>query len=221
MKKPWFRAACLLLALACLVARAEVARCEEDTKQVKKDIERTIERVCRRFRPNTEVRRLECRAVVVMSYGWDNPKRLQEALTLLNQAHAMAPFDRGILCNIATCYIRMRNYEVALRYLDQVLLFKPSFVGVRFFKCLLEERLGYPAEKCKACYRRVAQYYEYRLQTSGLDYVFVELMLGGPNAERVKKNFLAGLKPDANESNPWIEMLRNFNREKYLHVMLR
>ncbi len=213
MTKPWRWVACLLFTMACLVAWTNPARCQED-------LEQTINRVCGHIQPANKVRMLECRAVVIMGHRGGSEESLEKGLLLLKQAEALAPKDIFILNNIALCYMKQKNYKTALGYLDQVLEMKPSFVEVKFIKCLLEERLGYPAEKCKACYRSVAQHYEYRLKTSDVNYVYAELMLGGPNAERVKKNFLASLKPGSDEAEMWNELLRDFDREKFLHEML-
>lgn len=212
MMKRWCWATCLLLALAWLVAQAEVARCQEDMEQ-------TVDRVCRHVRPDTKVRRLECRALVIMGYGLDKEKSLQEGIKLLKQAQAMAPYDLSILNNIALCYTKQKKYKIALQYFDQVLKMKPSFVEVKFFKCMLDERLGYPWEKCKECYKSVALHYKHRLQTNYANYVLAELMLGSSNAERVKK-ILTNLKPGSDEAEMWNELLGNFDREKFLHEMI-
>ena len=213
MTKRWYWAACLLLFLSFLSAPADQAGCQEDMEQ-------TINRICRHVRPDTKVRRLECRALVIMGNGWDKEKSLKEGMRLLKQAEAIAPYDTSILNNIALCYIKQKEYKTALQYFDMVLKFKPNFAVVRFFKCMLEERLGCPWEECKECYKRVALHYKHRLQTNDANYVFAELMLGGPNAARVKKNFLESLEPGSSKAEMWNDLLGNFDREKFLHEMI-
>ncbi|MBU4277489.1 MAG: hypothetical protein KKC30_12175 [Proteobacteria bacterium] len=179
-----------------------------------------MDKKCQQESGKGSVRCLEWRALKILALSGDNKNEKLKALDILNQAHAIAPFDLHILWNIAHCNMELRDYKVALRYLDQILKMKPSYVGAKFMKCMLEERLGYSAERCKECYKSVAMYYKYRLRTSNPGYVYAKLMLGGPDAERVKKNFLAGLKPGSDDAEMWNELLRDFDREKYLHEML-
>lgn len=180
----------------------------------------SMDKKCQQESKKESVRCLEWRAVKILSMSGKNIEEVRKALNILDQARAISPLDLSVLCNIAHCYIKLREYEVALQYFDKVLKMKPNFVEVRFFKCMLEDRIGYPRGECRECYRSVAQYYKYRLQTDDVNYVVAELMLGGSNAERVKENFLTSLKPGSNEAEMWSELLGNFDREKFLHKMI-
>lgn len=205
-----FAVAVLILATLFL-ALSPVASAERLTPMDKK---------CQQESEKGSVRCLEWRAVRILSLSRGKKDEIKKAIDLLNQAHVIDPLDLSVLRNIAHCYIKLREYEVALQYFDKVLKMKPNFVEVRFFKCMLEDRIGYPRGECRECYRSVAQYYKYRLQTDDVNYVVAELMLGGSNAERVKENFLTSLKPGSNEAEMWSELLGNFDREKFLHKMI-
>ncbi|BEQ13013.1 tetratricopeptide repeat protein [Desulfoferula mesophila] len=179
-----------------------------------------MDRKCQQEPAKDGVRCLEWRAVKIISLAEKNQAKLARALDLLRRALAISPVDLSILSNIAICYSQMGEYKNALNYCDKILKIKPSFVSIKFFKCMLEERLNYPEHECKECYGSVAQYYKDRLKTDDVNYVYAELMLGGPDAERAKKNFLSGFAPGSESFKMWSELLRNFDREKFLRQML-
>ncbi len=206
-------AACLLLALACLLAGAEVARCEEYTEQV-------IERECRRIPPENKVRRLECRAVLIMSLESHNQDSLKKALKILEQAQAIAPNDLSVSNNLALCYVKQKKYETALSILENSLSRQPNNFGVKNFTCMLKERLGYPRSEYRACYHSVVQAVKEKKMAKGLDFVITVLVADEPDAQTIKDKYLAGLNPKNENTESEKKYLENFNRDEYIRKHL-
>jgi len=178
-----------------------------------------MDKKCQQESEKGSVRCLEWRAVRILSLSGGKKDEIKKAIDLLNQAHAIDPLNLSVLRNIAMCYIKMRDYKVALRYCDRALKIKPSFVEIKLLKCMLEERIGH-LERCKECYRAVVQYYKDRHLTNDPNYVFAELMRGGPEAQRIKEDYLASLEPGSKSYKAWTKVFNNFDRDKFFYKLL-
>lgn len=219
MTKHWCWAACLILTLVYLVARAEVARCQEDTEQGI-ETEQVIEKVCGHIPPENKMRRLECRAVVTMTMNKYSEDSLKKGLKMLEQAQAMAPNDLSVLNNIALCHAKKKNYKSALTLFEKSLRQKPDNLGVKFYTCLLKERLGYPRSEYRTCYHSVVQALKEQKMTEGIDYVFMVLIAEEPDAQAIKNKYIASLDPKGEFTEHDKKSLGNFNRDEHLHKLL-
>ncbi|MCB2193977.1 MAG: tetratricopeptide repeat protein [Deltaproteobacteria bacterium] len=213
MAKRWCWAACLLLTIVCLVAQAEVARCQDD-------LEQTVDRVCRRIPPENKARKLECRAVVIMSMDSHNDDSLKTALKMLKQAQAIAPNDLSILNNTAFCYVKQKKYETALSILENSLSRQPDNLGVKNFTCMLKERLGYPRSEYRACYHSVVQAIKEKKMAKGINYVITVLVADEPDAQAIRDQFIAAMDPKDKSAASWKKALENFNRDEYIRKHL-
>ena len=213
MAKRWRWAACLLLTIVCLVAGAEVARCQDY-------LEQTVDRVCRRIPRENKARKLECQAVVIMSMDSHNADSLKTAQKMLEQAHAIAPNDLSILNNTAFCYVKQKQYETALSILENSLNRQPNNFGVKNFTCMLKERLGYPRSEYRACYHSVVQAVKEKKMAKGINYVITVLVADEPDAQAIKDKYLAGLNPINKSTESEKKYLENFNRDEYIRKHL-
>lgn len=177
-----------------------------------------IDKACDRYPPENKVRRLECEALVLITKAGHSKKSIHKALKLLEQARKIAPQDLFVLNNIAFCYVKLNKYKRALKITEKMLNMQPSALGTRFFNCLLKERLGYPEQEWLACYQSVVQGLKDRNITKDVTYVIHLLMAKDPDAQAVKDKYLAGLEPGTEETKMWNDMLKNFDRQKYLRI---
>ncbi|MCF8098972.1 MAG: hypothetical protein K9K65_14115 [Desulfarculaceae bacterium] len=97
---------------------------------------------------------------------------------------------------------------------------KRGFYEPSLLKCMLQERLGFPRPQCSACYREVVTWHRKAGETDTVEYVYAVLMAETPNCEQIKNKFLAGLEPGSGIAKMWNELLRDFDRKKYLHTIL-
>lgn len=201
----------LLLILSFFLALSPPAHCQRKTPMDKK---------CEQESQKETVRCLQWRALMILAYSEGDKAKIGKAIKLLNQAITKAPQDVSLLSNLAGCYLRMGDYKTTLHYMNKFLTIKPDRMGAKYFTCLLLERLGYPQVKYRACYRSVAYWYQNRGQTKDVNYVYAELMLGSPDAEKIKNEYLASLEPGSELAKMWNLLLNNFDRDKYLHKML-
>ena len=209
MTKFLYWAICPLLALACLAAGAGEAGCQED-------LEATMDKVCSRYSPENQVRKLECRAVVIMSMEGHKQESLNRAHKLLVQAQAMAPDDLSIQNNLALCYVKQKKYVEALSLFEMSLERKPNNLGVKTYTCMLMERLGYPRSEYQACYHYVVEALKKRNMTKSMDYIIAVLIADEPDAPDIKNKFIKEMDPKDKASTAWKKYLENFNRNEYV-----
>lgn len=182
-----------------------------------------MDKKCQQESEKGSVRCLEWRAINILARSGRDKDKIKKAINILNQARAKDPLDLGILSNIATCYIQMRDYNDALCYVDTTLDVKQQkrgFYEPSLLKCMLQERLDFPRPQCSACYRAVVTWHRKAGETDTVEYVYAVLMAETPNCEQIKNKFLEGLEPGSGIAKMWNELLRNFDREKFLHEML-
>ena len=179
-----------------------------------------MEKKCEQEANKGSVECLQWRALRILRKSGDNKAEIKKALKLLEQAQSISPTDLSILTKIGGCYLQMKDYKTALVYFDQVLAIDPAFISVRFFKCMLLERIDYTEKKYRSCYRSVVRWYQNRGKTKDVDYVYAVLMLGTPDAEKIKNEYLASLEPGSEQAKMWNELLKDFDREKYLRQIL-
>jgi tetratricopeptide (TPR) repeat protein len=202
---------CMLLIFISMLAQANDAHCQKISP---------IDRACDRYPPENKVRRLECQALVLITKAGHSKESIHKALKLLGQARSIAPHDLFVLNNIAFCYIKLNKYKTALQITEKMLKIQPSALGARFFNCLLKERLGYPTQEWLACYQSAVQGLKNSNSPKDVTYVFALLMAKDPDAQAVKDKYLAGLEPDTVETKMWNDMLKDFDRKKYLRKIL-
>lgn len=191
----FFRCALVWMALfALFLSCVPPALCQRKTAMDKK---------CDQESEKGTIRCLEWRAINILARSGGAEDEIKKAINILNQARAMDPLDLGILSNLVSCYVMMKNYETALKYVNDILEINPGLIEAKFYKCLLLERLNHPQNECKACYRSVAAWYRDRARTKDVSYVYARLMLGGTGAEKVKNEYLASLKPGSEQYKMW------------------
>jgi tetratricopeptide (TPR) repeat protein len=183
------------------------AHCQRKTPMDKK---------CEQESEKESVSCLQWRALMILAYSRGDKVEIGNAIKLLNQARTKAPKNVSLLSNLSGCYLRMKDYKTTLKYMDKILTIQPNNMAAKFFKCMLLERLDYPIKKYRACYRSVAYWYQNRGQTKDVNYVYALLMLGSPDAERIKNEYLASLKRGSELAKMWNELLKDFDRDKHL-----
>jgi len=211
--------ACLIFTLACLLAQADQARCQDYTEQGIAT-EQVIEKVCSHIPPENKMRRLECRAVVIMTQESHSEDSLKKALKMLKQAQAMAPNDLSVSNNIALCYAKQKKYKTSLSILENSLSQQPNNLAAKNFTCMLKERLGYPRSEYRACYHSVVQAIKEKKMAKGINYVITVLVADEPDAQAIRDKFIAAMDPNDKFAASWKKALVNFNRDEYIRKHL-
>ncbi len=175
-----------------------------------------MDKKCEQHANKNTVECLQWRGLKILSNSKGDQAEIKKAITLFKQAREIAPFKISILSNLAGCYMKMRDYKTTLSYMNKILKIDPDRMDVKFFICLLKERLKHPPEECWTCYRYVASWYQIRGRTKDVNYVYARLMLGGPDTDKIKNEYLAGLKPGSEQFEMWKILLKDFDRNKYI-----
>lgn len=120
----------------------------------------------------------------------------------------------------ANAHIRNQQYHQALTDIEAALTLAPHHAKNRFLYCMLKERVGEPLPQ--ACYAQVVEELSQNSDTpceANLNCVVADLMAEGEHALERKEQFL-NLPASEVETEVWHYLLDDFERDRYLHMIL-
>ena len=117
--------------------------------------------------------------------------------------------------------IELKRYREALSVLNQIADTKGDVPEIIMGQGLLLEWTGAPAEQYLTCYNKAAELFARQGRTKDINYIVAMLFAKAPNAEKVKNDYLSGLKKGSSEDRLFGEALRNFNRQRLLADLVK
>jgi len=122
----------------------------------------------------------------------------------------------------ASEYIQEKNYEQALKIMDNYIYYDQRNPEAHFLYCLLKERTEKPYHQVMGCYREVIKKIssmEGKDCSENINCIISKLMAEDPKAHEMKSNFLENnAKSAENEVNHFL--LKDFNRKSFLNSIL-
>lgn len=166
----------------------------------------------------------EISEVLQESHG--DPDKYKQAIELLSQGLAQDPDNLKFLNTRMNLLCALGRVQEAKEDLDKISILREPSVDMRFFQCLLNERLGEEKSVSLECYREVARavfegirsgskYHDLDDELVYFNFVILNLLAENPEAEALKVAYLALLR-DQPYAEDHRKLLLNFNRAELL-----